>query len=83
MNKFARFVPATRARLAKVGAAAGALALASAAHAQSSTDPISGLFDSIDISGVAAKIGVLALVIVGIALAVKGPSVVKRIVQKI
>jgi hypothetical protein len=60
---------------------AGALAVAGIASAQS-TD-VSTLFDSVDLSGVATKVMALAVTIVGIALVIKGPSIVKRLIAKI
>jgi len=64
---------------AKAAAATGAAMAVTASHAAGMDD----LLDSIDLSSTATKIGALALVIVGIALVMKGPSVVKRIIAKI
>ena len=64
---------------AKIVAATGTAMAVTASHAAGMDD----LLDSIDLSGIATKIGAIALVIVGIALVMKGPSVVKRIIAKI
>ncbi|MFC4922561.1 MULTISPECIES: hypothetical protein [Delftia] len=72
----------TRNLARKYGAKAAAAGMAmavTASHAAGMDD----LLDSIDLSGIATKIGAIALVIVGIALVMKGPSVVKRIIAKI
>jgi len=64
---------------AKAVAATGMAMAVSASHAAGIDD----LFDAVDVAGIAAKVTALALVIVGIALVMKGPSVVKRIIAKI
>ncbi|QPS10793.1 hypothetical protein I6G66_12705 [Delftia acidovorans] len=64
---------------AKIAAATAIAMAATASHAAGMDD----LLDSIDLSSTSTKIGALALVIVGIALVMKGPSVVKRIIAKI
>lgn len=64
---------------AKIVAATGTAMAVSASHAAGMED----LFDAVDVAGIAAKVTALALVIVGIALVMKGPSVVKRIIAKI
>lgn len=60
-------------------AAAGMTMAVTASHAAGIDD----LFDAVDVSGIATKVTALAVVIVGIALVMKGPSVVKRIIAKI
>jgi len=69
-------------RNAQRAAAVGAMALASSAAFAQSTG-VESLFDSVDLSGISAKILALGLLIVGIALILKGPSIVKRIIAKI
>ncbi|WP_202759662.1 hypothetical protein [Delftia acidovorans] len=64
---------------AKAVAATGMAMAVTASHAAGMDD----LFDAVDVSSVATKITALAVVIVGIALVMKGPSVVKRIIAKI
>lgn len=64
------------------GVALAGLVLANSAHAQSSTG-INSLFDSVDLSGISAKVLALSVLIVGIALVMKGSSIVKRIIAKI
>ena len=61
-----------------VAGSAGALAVASS-HAAGLDD----LFDAIDLSGVSVKVLALGVVIVGIALYMKGPAIVKRIIAKV
>lgn len=64
--------------------AGGALALGSAmAFAQDTGNPIVTILDSITLAGVAAAIAALALIIVAIALTMKGPDVAKRIIRKV
>ncbi len=64
---------------AKSVAATGMAMAVTASHAAGLDD----LFDAVDVSGIATKVTALAVVIVGIALVMKGPSVVKRIIAKI
>lgn len=64
---------------AKIVAATGTAMAVTASHAAGMDD----LFDAVDVSSVATKVTALAVVIVGIALVMKGPSVVKRIIAKI
>lgn len=61
-----------------VAGSAGSLAFMSA-HAAGIDD----LFAEVDLSGIATKVTALAVVIVGIALVMKGPAIVKRIIAKI
>lgn len=53
-----------------------------AAHAQA-VDPITTMLDSIDLTGITVKVIAAGIVIVGIALAFKGPDVAKRVVRKV
>lgn len=76
---FANTLNIARKYGAKAAAATGMALAMSASHAAGIDD----LFDSVDISGVAAKATALCIVIVGIALVMKGPAVVKRIIAKI
>lgn len=64
---------------AKAVAATGMAMAVTASHAAGIDD----LFDAVDVSSVSTKVTALAVVIVGIALVMKGPSVVKRIIAKI
>ncbi len=65
-------------------AAVPALALvAMSAHAAAGDDPLLDVLNSINITGIAAAVLVLALAVVGIALAFKGPDLGKRIIRKI
>ena len=61
-----------------VAGSAGALAVASS-HAAGIDD----LFDAVDLSGISVKVLALGVIIVGIALYLKGPAIVKRIIAKI
>lgn len=53
------------------------------AFAQASDNPIIVLLDSISLAGVAAAVAALALIIVAIAMTMKGPSVAKRIIRQV
>jgi len=53
------------------------------ASAQTTGTDISSLFDSVDLSGISAKVMALAVTIVGIALVIKGPTIVKRLIAKL
>lgn len=64
---------------ARATVAAGSMLMAASSHAAGFDD----LFAEIDLAGVATKITALAVVIVGIAFVMKGPSIVKRIIAKI
>ena len=63
-----------------VAGSVGALAFVSAHAAEGGID---SLFDGVDLSGISAKVLAMAAVIVTIALVIKGPSIVKRIISKI
>lgn len=65
--------------MARVGVATGTALMAVQSHAAGIDD----LFAEVDIAGIATKVTALAVVIVGIALVIKGPSIVKRIIAKI
>lgn len=47
------------------------------------TDPTASLFAAVDITSIAASVGTLGVAIIGIAMAMKGISVVKSAVTKI
>lgn len=67
----------------KVSLGALALSAAVAAHAEGAADPISQMMDAVNLNGISAKVVALGLVIVGIALAFKGPTLAKRIINRI
>lgn len=67
---------------AKVVAAAGAMTLSAAAFAQS-TSPIDTILDGVSLDGIATKLTALAVIVVGIALVFKGPTLAKRIISKV
>ena len=46
-------------------------------------DPIGDAMDAVSLDGIAAKVIAAGLLIVGIALAFKGPDLAKRIVRKV
>lgn len=71
--------------LSQKAATVGALALlgASSAMAQAVAGPFDAFFDAIGLSGVAAKVIAVGVIIVGIALAFKGPDVAKRVIRKV
>lgn len=73
----------TRAIARKFGAKAVAATGMAMAVTASQAAGMDDLFDAVDVSSVATKVTALAVVIVGIALVMKGPSVVKRIIAKI
>lgn len=58
-------------------------AAASPAMAQVAVNPIVTLIESVDLTTVAAAIGVVALLVVAIALTLKGPDVAKRVIRKV
>lgn len=72
---------ALRARGAQAALAVAAMVMATAARAEGAG--IDSLFDGVDLSGISAKVLAMAAVIVTIALVIKGPSIVKRIISKI
>ncbi|EJE52906.1 TrbC/VIRB2 family protein [Acidovorax sp. CF316] len=57
--------------------------VAASAHAAPGDNPLLDVMNSVDITGIAAAVLVLALAIVGIALAFKGPDLGKRVIRKI
>lgn len=68
----------------KVSLGALALSAAVAARAQEAGgDPITQMMDAISLSGISTKVVALGLVIVAIALAFKGPTLAKRIINRI
>lgn len=67
---------------AKVLAAGAALGY-SMAHAAAGDNPIVVLIESIDLTTVAAAIAAVCLIVVAIALTLKGPDVAKRVIRKV
>ncbi len=57
--------------------------VANVAHAQAAPNPIVVLLQSIDLTTVAAALAVITLIVVGIALTLKGPDVSKRVIRKV
>ena len=53
------------------------------AFAQTSDNPIVTVLGAVSLAGVAAAIAALALIVVAIALTMKGPDVAKRIIRKV
>lgn len=80
MNKFARVVRSSKKALA-VASVLG-LTVMQAAHAEGGS-AITSALDAVDLSGIAVKIAAAGLLIVGIALAFKGPDLSKRVVRKV
>lgn len=64
-------------------AKASVAGLVLAASASARADGITDLLDGIDLAGVAAKIGSVALVVVAIYLTIQGISVAKRVISKV
>lgn len=67
---------------AKATAGATGLMLSGLAMAQAA-DPIGDMLDAVSLDGISAKVIAMGLLIVGIALAFKGPDLAKRIVRKV
>lgn len=65
----------------KLAVAAGAMTLSAAALAQDSS--IGTILDAVSLDGISTKLAALALVVVGIALVFKGPTLAKRIISKV
>lgn len=63
--------------------AVSAAAFGTAAMAQTATNPINQMLEAIGLDGVTASIIAVCLIIVGIALAMKGPDVAKRVIRKV
>ena len=63
--------------------AVSAAAFGTAAMAQTATNPIIQMIEAIGLDGVTASIIAVCLIIVGIALAMKGPDVAKRVIRKV
>lgn len=62
----------------------GALVLATSLAARAEgEDPITQMMDAISLTGISTKVVALGLVIVAIALAFKGPTLAKRIINRI
>lgn len=53
------------------------------AFAQAADNPIVTVLGAVSLAGVAAAIAALALIVVAIALTMKGPDVAKRIIRKV
>jgi hypothetical protein len=70
---------------AKVAAVGTSLALLGSRAMAQTADPsiLDQFFDAIGLNTVAAKVAAIGLIIVGIALAFKGPDLAKRIVRKV
>jgi len=62
--------------------AVGAAAVGTSAMAQE-TNPLVQFIEGIGLGGVSAAVIAVGLVIVGIALAMKGPDVAKRVIRKV
>lgn len=79
---FQKTLTVTRKYGAKAAAGASGLMLSGLAMAQAS-DPIGDMLDAVSLDGISAKVVAMGLLIVGIALAFKGPDLAKRIVRKV
>lgn len=66
----------------KAATAVTGLALSSMAMAQTA-GPFDPFFDAISLDGISAKVIAAGVIIVGIALAFKGPDIAKRLVRKV
>lgn len=63
-------------------AAASGFAMSAAAFAQR-TSPMETMLDEVDLTGLSVKIIAVGVLIVGIALAFKGPDLAKRVIRKV
>lgn len=73
-----------RVSLSQKAATVGALSLLAMHGAMAQTaGPFDAFFDAIGLDGVTAKIVAVGVLIVGIALAFKGPDLAKRVVRKV
>jgi len=70
----------TRDVYEKVTVGAGLVLVSTMASA--STGPWDAFFDEVDLSGVSAKVIAAGLLIIGIAMAFRGPVLAKRVVNK-
>jgi len=57
-------------------------ALSASAFAQA-TSPMETMLDEVDLTGLSVKIIAVGVLIVGIALAFKGPDLAKRVIRKV
>lgn len=80
---FAKTRSVARKYGAKVAAVTTLGALSVPAFAQTGTNPIFQMLESIGLDGVTAAVIAMGLLIVGIALAFKAPDVAKRGVKKV
>lgn len=76
----ARLAQSSKAKFAALVAAA---MVAPSAMAQTEASSWDSFFDAIGLDGVAAKVIALGVIIVGIAMAFKGPDVSKRVIRKV
>lgn len=66
---------------AQIATGSTALMLSVAARAEGTG--FDTIIDSVDLSGVSAKVVALAVIVVGIALVFKGPDIAKRVIRKV
>jgi hypothetical protein len=59
------------------------VAVAMALSAGQAMADVSATLDAVDLTGISTKLAALALLIVGIALAFKGPALAKRIINRV
>ena len=78
MNKFARFLRSTPAKLAAL-----TVPLMLGANSAMAAGGFDAAIDSVDLTGLAVKIGAAGLLIIGVAIAFKGSSLGKRVVSKV
>jgi len=69
-------------KIRNFGAATLATFVAAAAHAQA-VSPLETMLDEVDLAGLSVKIIAVGVLIVGIALAFKGPDLAKRVIRKV
>lgn len=67
----------------KALAVAGVATLGASSAMAQSTNPIVVMIDAIGLDGVTAAVIAVCVIVVGIALAMKGPDVAKRVIRKV
>lgn len=67
----------------KALAVAGVATLGASSAMAQSTNPIVTMIEGIGLDGVTAAVIAVCVIVVGIALAMKGPDVAKRVIRKV
>jgi hypothetical protein len=80
MNKAIRTL---RSKASKFAALAAVTVMTTAANAQVAAGGFDAAIDAVDLSGLAVKIAAASLLIIGVAIAFKGSTLGKRVVNKV